>query len=298
MKTILKLLIPKFIFIIKELLQGEVGRVKMCFLRLPTAQLLEEKIIIVGNGPSLKISYDKYLDVLQRNPCLVVNNFVNSAYFEKIAPKYYLLADPSYFKEISKLSERLKKVVGNLIEGLKEKVNWSMVLIVPLTARNSEFYRTVKTNSNIRFMFYNNQGGTYGFPNCGVKFALWNYGILSPLAQTVLNTAISLSVSSKVHDIFIIGADTSWHENYELDQQTNQLYCKDTHFYGNAKFPIYEDAEHCVSQKIHNELRMASIALESYWTLKAYAIYNHVNIYNASSYSWIDAFTRKQLNNI
>ena len=111
----------------------------------------------------------------------------------------------------------------------------------------------------------------------------------------VLNTAVHLGIKLRYSKIYLLGADTSWHENYELDQKTNVLYSIDTHFYGKRKLPLYLDSEETLPSKLHLELSMVAKALGSYWTLLEYSKYAHVNIYNASEYSWIDAFPRSTI---
>lgn len=294
----IKLFIPQVIFIFKAMFLGIVSKIKMKFTKVNMVSIKENKIIVIGNGPSFKETYNKNFEALKQNACIVVNNFVDSNYFEQLTPQYYIIVDPNYFLPIEKLSDRLKNVVESLQTGLTKKVKWPMNVILPFSANGTNFHKRLLSNKYIKICFFNNKGQADVFPNNGLKYFLWNHDILTPLAQTVLNVAISLAVKNKIKEIYLVGADTSWHENYELDQETNVLYYKDTHFYGNKKFPIYEDAKNKVSVKIHNELRTASIALQAYWILYEYSLYNNVNIYNASAYSWIDAFKRKKLNKL
>ena len=79
-----------------------------------------------------------------------------------------------------------------------------------------------------------------------------------------------------------------------VDQETNELYTIDSHFYGEKKVVLYADNEGKVPQKLHDELNCISRALSAYWDLKGYADYAGVKVFNASKYSLIDAFERKK----
>ena len=99
-------------------------------------------------------------------------------------------------------------------------------------------------------------------------------------------------------NIYIFGADTTWIEKIKVDQETNNIYTIDKHFYGETKRLLYKDTEWKIPIKLHEELRSIAIALENYWELKEYSLYNNVKIFNASEYSLIDAFDRRKISDI
>ena len=96
-------------------------------------------------------------------------------------------------------------------------------------------------------------------------------------------------------EIYLIGADTTWIELLHVDQNTNDVYTIDTHFYGKKKMPLYKDSAGKIPVKLHEELYFNLNALKLYWELKDYADYAGVRVYNASEYSLIDAFERRKL---
>ena len=84
-----------------------------------------------------------------------------------------------------------------------------------------------------------------------------------------------------------------------VDQETNIVYSIDTHFYSNDQLPVddYDKKNHrrTFGTKLHEEYFTAGIALRDYWAMREYADWKGVKVYNASEYSWIDAFERKKL---
>ena len=296
MKKISKTIIPPFCFILFNLIKGIGG-----FLSLQKSTKAQfkshqgESLIIIGNGPSLTDTINLHVDKLKKNNCMTVNFFANTDLFAEIQPSSYLLIDPAFFKDPNILSEDLKSKVLQLICSFTEKVFWEMTLYLPISANKSFLFKEIKRNKHIRIVFFNNKGEyhTKLFPS--FNYWLWNHNCIAPLAQTVLNSCLTLAITMHYSYIYIVGADTSWHEDYWMDQKTNDLYTKDKHSYGKEKCRLYKDVAHKSPTRIHEEFLNVSKALESYWTLAEYATYNKVKVYNASEYSWIDAFERKSL---
>jgi hypothetical protein len=291
----IKLLIPPFFFVVFSILRGLKGRVALIGMPFVKHNCKDGKCIyLIGNGPSLNKTLGTGLETLQSQECMVVNRFVSSPLFESIKPSSYLLVDPAFACDPESCSERLKKIIIITAEDLIKKVKWDMTLYLPINAKKSYLVNKISVNRHICFVFFNNKGGGHDLPP-KLYYWLLNHNCIAPLAQTVLNSCLSLVISMRYTNIYVVGADTSWHEDYWMDQNTNELYTIDKHFYGDEKIRLYKDANQTCPTRIHEEFRNISVALESYWILAGYAKYNKVNVYNASAYSWIDAFERKPL---
>lgn len=296
-----KCFIPLVVFFTYNLLRGLYG--KYC-MRGETGvnqlrdNLKSDNLFILGNGPSLKKTLENHLDFLRGNECVVVNKFGNTDYFFQIKPRWYVLVDPAFFMDFNMLPVSIKTEIVSLCNQIKDKVTWNLCFCLPITAKKSEFVRKIKFNSNITVCYFNTYGTSSIIPDCSFKYKLWDFNFLAPLAQTVLNTTLQIGILLRYKEIYLLGADTSWHANYELDQETNILYSVDTHFYGIRKIPLYIDVEQKYPSKLHEELKMVSCALEGYWTLEYYAKYAGVKIYNASEFSWIDAFERRKIKDL
>ncbi len=247
------------------------------------------RTIIIGNGPSLLKTIDKYIDVLKKNDCFMVNNAVEHECFELIKPKYCVFADPNFFQKST-----LNKYSKPVVDAFNIKLNWEMTVFLPSYAKNTIFAEELKKHPRISVAYYNSTYSKY-ITNFSKKrlFKYWNKNIARPLSQTVLNTASSIAIAMRYKEIYLVGADTSWIEMLSVDQNNNDIYSDDKHFYSNDKRLLYKYNEN--KSNLAEELRAIAMTLESYQILKEYAIYNNCQLYNASEYSLIDSLKRVHL---
>ena len=245
--------------------------------------------IIIGNGPSLNSTIESYESILKMNDCFMVNHSIESDYFDLIKPKNYVVVDPYYFQK-----GPLNKKAELLINSLNNKLKWDMSFYVPYHSKNSTFVNELSKNSLVKIEFFNSVSPLYatGISN-KTFFKLWNKNTASPLTQTVLNAATSIAISKRYNEIYLVGADTSWIEMIIVDQETNDLYSQNKHFYKNDKYLISSYNEE--KSNLAVELGCIKKAFEAYQVLKEYANYNGCNVYNASDYSLIDTIVRKKL---
>lgn len=250
-----------------------------------------ENLIVIGNGPSLLDSLNELN--LGDKECVAVNHFCETDYFVAVKPKYYLIADPAYWGDIDDYADWLKTKILRFIDFFVNKTTWDINLIVPSVAMGSEFLNRIKENRFIHVFFYNTTN-VVSPTSLQEKYEAWDKNLISPPAQTCLNTCVWLGIFLRYKKIYLIGADTTWIELLHVDQETNEVYTIDSHFYGKKKVPLYADVEGKIPQKLHDELNCISGALSQYWELKKYADYAGVKVYNASKYSLIDAYERKK----
>lgn len=251
-----------------------------------------DKLVVIGNGPSLNDTLKDLKDKIKENDCIAVNHFCETECYIQIKPKYYLLADPAYWGDVKTYADWLKAKITRFTETIIAQTSWDINLIIPSSAYHSQFVKRVSTNPYIHIFYYNSIN--YNHSTQLSKYELWDSNSIAPPAQTVLNTAVWLGIFLRYKKIYLIGADTTWLEELEVDQETNELYFVDTHFYDKKRKPIYSDVEGKIPQKLHEQLDCISRAFSQYWELKGYADYVGVNVYNASKYSLIDAFERKK----
>lgn len=295
MKVLLRAVIPPILFEIRNIFKGLY--VFLFHLHNKNTVKYDSKqgreLYILGNGPSINESLEKGMEKFMNTDCMVVNHFADSPLFRQIKPSFYLLADPAFAKKPEDLSEFVRDKITKTIKHIKQDVDWHLVIYLPVYFKKSYLLFQIKDNPNIEVSYYNN-GGRHLDYFSSLYFALLNRNLIKPLSQTVLNTCISIAITMRYSKIFLVGADTSWHENYWMDQKTNELFFIDKHFYGTIKRRCIVDSTNR-PVKIHEELLNDSNALQSYWYLADYAEYNGVKVYNASAYSWIDAFERIEL---
>jgi hypothetical protein len=203
-----------------------------------------------------------------------------------------MLIDPSFFVQcaVAEIEQEHISVFDNLFS----KTIWDVDLVVCSKYKGNDRILKLKGNHHINVLFIN-QNNYNTFNTKEEQFELFNKNKIEFPAQTVLNTAVYLSIFWKYKNIILIGADTSWHEDIKVDQKTNVVYSNDEHFYDSKKRILYSDTIQTIPSKLHQEFFAIAKALEYYCFLREYADYNSVSVYNASEKSWIDAFERRKL---
>ncbi len=258
-------------------------------VQLPERQ--QARCSVLGNGPSLNDSLINHFDFLLETELIVVNGFALTDYFTRLRPANYILADPNCFtfNDATTGREDLHQILLALIG----QVNWPMRLYVPNFAKGSYFIGKIEAgNSRIELVYYN-PTVVRGFRwFCHWLYAA-NLGMLQ--AQTVIVTALFLMINRKFDQIFLFGADTSWHEQIRISD-TNQLEIKQVHFYDKPKdvafMPVYSDANRTQTFTMASQFLSLHKVFRGYEVLREYADYRNVRVLNASSKSYIDALER------
>ena len=258
-------------------------------VELPVRQ--QARCSVLGNGPSLNDSLANHLDFLLETELICVNGFALTDYFTRLRPANYILADPNCFtfNDATTGREDLHQILVALIE----QVNWSMRLFIPNFARGSYFIRKLEAGNPGIALIYYNPTIIRGFT--GFRHWLYKANLGMPQAQTVIVTALFLMINRKFDQIFLFGADTSWHEQIRISD-TNQLLIKQVHFYDKAKdvafMPVYSDAQRTQTFTMASQFLSLHKVFRGYEVLRQYADYRQVRVLNASSKSYIDALER------
>lgn len=288
-KTIIQLLTPPIFYKVKQIF---CPKKEIDLYPLQKLEQQRDRMVVVGNGPSLNKTMELYEPQLQEADSIMVNFSANSDLYERIRPAYYLLVDPAYYKVPNHLHESL----CTLFDTIVMKTTWLMKIIMPKCAQGCYAEERFKNNPNLEVLFYED---AWQLPKGMSKFEAWDKNLISPPAQTVLNTAVWLSIYWGYTETYLVGADTSFLADLRVDQETNLLYTEDTHFYSNKDVhkDIYDSIKkrRPIGTKLHEELFSIGTALKDYWNMREYADWKGVKVYNASEYSWIDAFERKKL---
>lgn len=260
---------------------------------LPMRNRNGNRMIVIGNGPSLNKTIELYGDVVRSTECMMVNFSASTSLFEFVRPSVYLLVDPGWFSP----SRDMKSSVNSCIDDIIGKTKWQMTMVVPSFAKGTFTIERLHENKEIDVLFYNTN---FQMPKNMSKFEAWNKNLISPPGQTVLNTCVWLSLYWGYSETFLVGADSSFLADEFVDQETNEVYTFDKHFYCNDE--IYKDKNlfdtlhrRVIPARFHEELRSVALAFEGYWDMREYADWKGSKVYNASEYSWIDAFERKKL---
>lgn len=292
LKRLIKLFVPPIVFEIKGRLQKS-----KTFEDSPLPQIEHhsEKMILIGNGPSLRKTVELYKDEILRNDRIAANFFAASDLYEQLQPNIYVFADPAFFD----VPENQKRSIESLVDSIIDNTTWSMLMIVPSAAKGVELLNRVERNSNISVNYYYSENQDVGSMS---KFEAWDKNLIGPPSQNVMNVALYLSLYWGYKETYLIGVDSSFLADLRVDQETNELYTVDTHFYDNKAVytdkKFFDQKERGRSRsdwKLHDLIYAHGRMFEYYYDLKEYADYKGLRVYNASEYSWINVFERKKL---
>lgn len=263
-------------------------------ISLKELKIDKNDIAVLGNGPSLKDSLDHDMDFIKDKVKLVVNTFAVSDVYEILKPEYYVLADQQFWMKDQ--LQRAKDIVNSTLDAIINKTNWELNLLLPYEAKNSGMVKMlIESNSNIKINYYN-KVRISGFK----KFRRYcfdrNLGI--PRPQNVLIPSLMIALNIGYKNIYLFGADHTWHENLALDKDNNLCF-RDPHFYNEeTKLHPIKNIHTGEPVRLHEQFYSLYITFRSYWVIRLYTDEIGVKIYNASIKSFIDAFERVNINNI
>lgn len=250
---------------------------------IPKCSKDSARIIILGNGPSLRQTIAANGDLLRVAPTVAVNFMANAPEFEMLRPDYYVLADPHFFGGIE------HENVANLWKRIAE-VDWPMSLCVPakMKSRAMSLLGYSKNVTVRKFNFVAVEG--FGW------FERWAYNcrLGMPRPRNVLIPSIMNVVWAGYKEIYIVGADHSWLETIRVTDE-NHVVSVQPHFYADSKKELVRSEKEYQGYHLHDILKSFYIAFRSYHTLEEYAKKKGVEIFNSTPGSYIDAFKRKPL---
>lgn len=240
-----------------------------------------DKIIVMGNGPSLTNTINNDFYALSTNPTLAVNFAANAPEFKKLRPRYYLIADPHFYSSCD------NPAVNRLTQNLSS-VNWEMTLFLPVKARHSAL---AHCNENIKIEYFN-PIGIEGF-NWLENFA-FSHGWGMPRPRNVLIPAIMIGARLGYKQIFIAGADHSWMRTISVNDN-NEVVSIQPHFYKDDESEQQRINIEYLKHPLHKIIHSFYIAFSAYHTIQRYATSCGIKIYNSTPESFIDAFPRAPL---
>ena len=230
--------------------------------------------IVLGNGPSLKTSIEKHPEFFTKHSLVCVNSFSTTEEYSKLKPSYYVILDPGFWFGDG-------DIVNSTIEGLKTKTTWTVYLLIPPIAKQSKkFTDLAKQNSNIKITYFNYT--VYkGFK--GIGNWLYSHNLAMPQCQNVMVASLFLSVNIGFKQIYLFGADHTWHETLYVNDE-NIVCLKHLHFYDGKEKPDY--------RPFYKGIHLKE-------TFNMYEVFTtFAKIFNASEISFIDAFERVNMDNV
>ncbi|MBA4849672.1 hypothetical protein [Emticicia sp. BO119] len=255
--------------------------IKVLFLSdfsLKTIKTTNSRCGILGNGPSLKITLERDLQFLNKLELIAVNLFSTTKEYTQIKPKNYLLLDWSFMNP-----DHWHGRTG--LRGLIENTSWELNLFIPVKMLKSDYFRNeLAQNPQIKPIAFNY---TIVSGYSWLIYWLFKRGLGIPQCQNVLVAALFYSLNMGFKEIYLFGADHSWHEMIKLDDENN-LVVSDTHFYGQKDYDIAIRETSYMSQQLFSLHK----AFYGYEVLAKYARSIGVKVYNASVKSYVDVFEK------
>lgn len=252
----------------------------------PAAERKNSRLIVMGNGPSLRDTIREHGQLLADSDSLAVNFAANADEFGILKPNIYVLADPHFFS-VGEAGVSENPNVVSLWENLG-KVDWNMVLYVPCRAKIPE---SIEKNSTIRLRRYNLTPGE------GLKGPIhWLYrrGLAVPRPRNVLIASLMVALREGYRNIAIVGADHTWSRDLWVDDR-NRVISVQKHFYKDNDKEFERVAKEYEGYHLHDILNSLTIAFRSYHQIAAYAATLGASIVNCTPGSFIDAFPRASL---
>ncbi|MDE7346920.1 MAG: hypothetical protein K2N48_09325 [Muribaculaceae bacterium] len=274
---------------IKEILDGVASVGKVILLsRRPSAagEPRNGRLIIMGNGPSLRDTIASHSAVLKAADTLAVNFAANAETYRDLKPNLYVLADPHFFMNGTDGKSSDPNVV-RLWDNIAA-TDWPMTLYVPCKAKLPE---EVSANINIAVKRYNL---TPGEGLHGPVHWLYRKGLAMPRPRNVLIASIMIALREGYREIYIVGADHTWSRDLWVDEK-NRVISVQKHFYKDNDKEFERVAQEYAGYHLHDILNSLTIAFRSYHQIADYASTIGAKIINCTPGSFIDAFPRAQL---
>lgn len=239
------------------------------------------RIIVMGNGPSLRSVIDGHLPWLRSTPAMGVNFAANAPEFRQIVPSRYILADPHFFDGL-RSDPNVERLWKNLAS-----VDWDMTLHLPASVkgRHDLLGRLPKC---VATAFYNL---TPGEGWAALTHPLFRAGLAMPRPRNVLIPAIMEAIRAGYGSIILVGADHSWSRTLDVDDR-NRVISVQPHFYKDSEQEQRRVDSEYAGYHLHDILHSLTVAFRSYHQIKSYATSRGVEILNATPGSMIDAFDR------
>ncbi len=252
-----------------------------------------QRCIIIGNGPSASESMDKFSILVQSYDLVCVNSFVVSEYFNRIQPKFYILAAPIFFHPDHEISTQYIALRRNVFEALATNTQHKMFLMVPFIAKKSADFRQLLTRNANLYPVYFNLTPVEGFTF--LTRILFSLKLGMPRPHNVLIPAIMNMLLIGYKEIYLVGADHSWLSEITVNEQNESL-VNQKHFYDENETKPQKMQDFIYRpRRLHEIIHKFYLSFKGYWEIAEYATSQRVGIFNASEYSMIDAFERKKL---
>ena len=283
-------LIKQIIFLLKPLKNSFLNQKQGCIGLKKISFNSNLSLCILGNGPSLKKDKLTLKQHDDKTDFCCVNHFAEDDIYVVLRPKYYFFADEYFFiddvhpKWVEKREKTFKKI--------NDETTWKMQIFIPCTADILVLQKFI-TNKFISINKLNLQSVNHNSKNILGKY-LFNTGRFGPMFHNVIPYCMYVFMFANYKNIYLYGADMSFHKDIEVDQKTNELLFTSKHFNEPDTKEVLRKNPYLVEKWSMSEILYSSyLVFKSHETIKDYADLKGINIINSSSHSLIDAYKRE-----
>lgn len=245
-------------------------------------------VVILGNGPSLKLVEKELQSFREQKTIFAMNHFATSALFHELRPSHYFLLDPVFWRlDVTDFHQRKNsELIGALL-----KSNWSMTVV----CRSDGFKlltNTLKERPNLKVERLESYWFDFKSERVG-QFAL-QYGFTTPNFVNVAIGALWYAIESGAKAIDLHGMDFSAFRDFYVDQETNNLYSSVQHFYSEEKGETLNPPKYLgmKNKKIHTRLYQTALGFREMFLISKVAEARKISIINRSPSSYLDCFPR------
>ncbi len=242
-----------------------------------------DAIVVMGNGPSLAQTIAEYGETLASMPTMAVNFAAIAPEFTRLRPGYYIMVDPLFFAPSDQPNMvRLRRALAD--------VDWDMTLIVP-RGKAAKLDPAITANPHIHPVSIN-AVGLEGWQ--WLTHWAYSHRLGMPRPRNVLIPAIMAAAWLGYDTIYVAGADHSWMRTIAVDDHNNVISVQ-PHFYKDDASEQKRVDTTYRGYRLHDIVHSFYVAFRSYHLLQAWARRRHIDIFNVTPGSYIDAFDRKNL---
>lgn len=242
-----------------------------------------DAIVVMGNGPSLAQTIAEYGETLASMPTMAVNFAAIAPEFTRLRPGYYIMVDPLFFAPSDQPNMvRLRRALAD--------VDWDMTLIVP-RGKAAKLDPAITANPHIHPVSIN-AVGLEGWQ--WLTHWAYSHRLGMPRPRNVLIPAIMAAAWLGYDTIYVAGADHSWMRTIAVDDDNNVISVQ-PHFYKDDASEQKRVDTTYRGYRLHDIVHSFYVAFRSYHLLQAWAHHRHIDIFNVTPGSYIDAFDRKNL---
>ncbi len=242
-----------------------------------------DAIVVMGNGPSLAKTIAEHGDRLATMPTMAVNFAAIAPEFSRLRPEYYIMVDPLFFAPSDQPNMvRLRQALA--------AVDWDMTLIVP-QGKVAALDPAITANKHIHPLCIN-AVGLEGWQ--WLTHWAYTHRLGMPRPRNVLIPAIMTAAWLGFGTIYVAGADHSWMRTIAVDDDNNVISVQ-PHFYKDDASEQKRVDTTYRGYRLHDIVHSFYVAFRSYHLLQAWARSRHIDIFNITPGSYIDAFERRTL---